>query len=895
MNRRRFLAVSALAGIKPGPLSEKLLADEPAAPPRREESPRREPGRLPFLNQLVTTIQPGFPTVTPTFAAMFTPGKGGIPLVRSESWDDFTAQTQTQSSNGYVLSAMTSIQNMNRTWFYGAYQQGTGNYQLFRTADPNAFQQMFTQLQNTYTLVDLDISWELGQLYYTGYWLSATKPAGQLAVWDLQFPDLSMQVTNMANNGMRMVRVQAYPNNAGSLFSAIFAPGSGVYSFFDEDAQSFFKDVAGRFGGQSLVDLSFVPATGYMIGSWRAKVNPSQFVSDQSWETLTATAQANAAAGMVLTSMTAYPNAPDFDTYFAANEAPYVEGYAYAVALNGNVIASSSGFSRSAAQPANPSTVYTADTRQNIASSSKAVTGIALMVLLQQNPTLSLDSPFWPLIQKMVPNPDPSIKTVTLRQLADMKSGLVQPSGEGPLGPPAPYTDIWGYLNNYLSQPLQATPGVTYYYSNTNFTILQGVISQVSGLTYVEYVTKYVLEPVGVDTTIYNATSDPVQTATLGYSGSSDTRGGFYAGSQTFVAPGGWITNVREMIKPLMALRGSTLMPQSSVNAMFSGLIGWDGTTVGSFGTYYFKNGGLTGAAVPAQWLGSATVRLGEGYDVVMLANSTQPTIPGGNGQQNIIDMVIHAFESRTVPLASEPGSAPALLSVVHGASFQPNCAAGAYLSILGSGFPAPAQGWSPTSTLPTELNGVEVRVGSQLAYIAYAGPTQINFLLPSNVPNGLQNVEVTMPSGALQSAVQINSIAPGLFAYQLNGKSYPAALFADSAVYVAAAGALSGSSSRPAAAGDFIELYGTGMGPTNPAAPDGVVFSQAYPTTNLSLFKVTIGGVTAKVTFAGLVGPGLFQLDVQIPAGVSGGDQPIQLTVNGVAAQSNLMLTISA
>jgi uncharacterized protein (TIGR03437 family) len=48
-------------------------------------------------------------------------------------------------------------------------------------------------------------------------------------------------------------------------------------------------------------------------------------------------------------------------------------------------------------------------------------------------------------------------------------------------------------------------------------------------------------------------------------------------------------------------------------------------------------------------------------------------------------------------------------------------------------------------------------------------------------------------------------------------------------------------------------------------------------------------------VTFAGLVAPGLFQLDVQIPTGLNGGDQPLVLTVGGVAAQPNLLLTIAA
>ena len=165
--------------------------------------------------------------------------------------------------------------------------------------------------------------------------------------------------------------------------------------------------------------LGFNPTSGNMVGYWEDKVNPSAFVMDQTWETLTATAQQNAGAGMVLSAMAAYPNAPDFEDYFETNVAPYVMGYAYAVALNGNVIANGGGYSRSAAQPADPNTPFTPESRQNIASSSKVITGLATQVLVQQNPSITIDSQFWPLIQKMVPNPDSSIKVVTLRQLAD--------------------------------------------------------------------------------------------------------------------------------------------------------------------------------------------------------------------------------------------------------------------------------------------------------------------------------------------------------------------------------------------------------------------------------------------------------------------------------------------
>jgi hypothetical protein len=104
LNRRRFLALSTLAGITPGPFAGMLRAEPLSSP----QPTRRSKLNLSILKQRLSTPQIGFPTLTPTFAAMFGPGTGPIQLVRSETFDDFTAQTQAQSNNGYVLSAMRS-------------------------------------------------------------------------------------------------------------------------------------------------------------------------------------------------------------------------------------------------------------------------------------------------------------------------------------------------------------------------------------------------------------------------------------------------------------------------------------------------------------------------------------------------------------------------------------------------------------------------------------------------------------------------------------------------------------------------------------------------------------------------------------------------------------------
>ena len=58
------------------------------------------------------------------------------------------------------------------------------------------------------------------------------------------------------------------------------------------------------------------------------------------------------------------------------------------------------------------------------------------------------------------------------------------------------------------------------------------------------------------------------------------------------------------------------------------------------------------------------------------------------------------------------------------------------------------------------------------------------------------------------------------------------------------------------------------------------------------TLPRVTIGGVPATVSFAGLVAAGLFQFNVIVPNAGSG-DQLLQATVGGVTTPANVFITL--
>jgi uncharacterized protein (TIGR03437 family) len=55
----------------------------------------------------------------------------------------------------------------------------------------------------------------------------------------------------------------------------------------------------------------------------------------------------------------------------------------------------------------------------------------------------------------------------------------------------------------------------------------------------------------------------------------------------------------------------------------------------------------------------------------------------------------------------------------------------------------------------------------------------------------------------------------------------------------------------------------------------------------------ITIGGVDATVTFAGLVAPGEFQFNVVVPPSLANGDQPTMAMYNGLTTQSGTLIAV--
>jgi uncharacterized protein (TIGR03437 family) len=88
----------------------------------------------------------------------------------------------------------------------------------------------------------------------------------------------------------------------------------------------------------------------------------------------------------------------------------------------------------------------------------------------------------------------------------------------------------------------------------------------------------------------------------------------------------------------------------------------------------------------------------------------------------------------------------------------------------------------------------------------------------------------------------------------------------------------------NPVSAGDTILIQCAGLGAVNPAVDAGTVTPDSPPSMTVNAVKVSIGGVDAPVTFAGLQ-PGLtgYQVRTTVPIGVSAGSSvPIIVSAAG-------------
>ncbi len=265
------------------------------------------------------------------------------------------------------------------------------------------------------------------------------------------------------------------------------------------------------------------------------------------------------------------------------------------------------------------------------------------------------------------------------------------------------------------------------------------------------------------------------------------------------------------------------------------------------------------GALSPGIYAGRITIASDAGLQAVLQANLTV---------------------TRTVPTLASGG-------FYNAASLAPDgVVAGSLASVFGNHL-GPEQGAASsidplTGRLPVSLAGTRVTIDGVAAPLFYVSAKQINLQIPYEAA-GKNSVTARIEADGYDPAEFTINLSPAsIGAFTIDGKR-AAALNQDGAI---------NSSESPAPAGSVVQFFGTGQGSLDRPVPNGLpVPAQAPLPAPVSPITVQIGGMPAKVLFAGLApgSIGMLQLNVEIPAGIAPSDlTPVQIQTG--SAKSNVV-----
>jgi uncharacterized protein (TIGR03437 family) len=330
----------------------------------------------------------------------------------------------------------------------------------------------------------------------------------------------------------------------------------------------------------------------------------------------------------------------------------------------------------------------------------------------------------------------------------------------------------------------------------------------------------------------------------------------------------------------------STLLPNN-----FMSLVGWPVPILVQ--VVDNCNNRITGATVVATFAGA-------NYAPIVLKSLRDGLysgtwVPLSNSRVRVtIKVLSPPLKDATIELLSQPADFSANLplinpeGVVNGASFAARTpvAPGSIISLFGRNLvsqPMPVTGFP----LPTSLGGLAVKIGDRDAPLFYANNGQVNAQVPVELASNTaasvvltMNGKVSPPEPLLLSPVQ-----PGVFTYDDGGVPHAAALDEKNALVGKA---------NAAVRGTIIQVYATGLGPTDPAVKTGEP-GPSNPAAVLvagTQLTATIGGVPAEIQFKGLAPGyvGLYQVNLKVPSGLPSGDLPLVLTANGLPSKEVML-----
>jgi uncharacterized protein (TIGR03437 family) len=232
--------------------------------------------------------------------------------------------------------------------------------------------------------------------------------------------------------------------------------------------------------------------------------------------------------------------------------------------------------------------------------------------------------------------------------------------------------------------------------------------------------------------------------------------------------------------------------------------------------------------------------------------------------------------------------SVPAVTAVVNGASFVGGGAVpGEIATAFGTNLTS-STGINLTSSLPLPATFLtdSLMVNSQpvalFAVDNVNGQQQINFQVPWEVASGPTANIAVVNNGTTSASISVPVLAaqPGIFNYNVGGNTFGAILHANFQL---------ADSAHPAKPGETVLIYCTGLGAVLSPPADG---EPGNGQSTVATPVVTIGGTKAIVSFSGLAPGfvGLYQVNAEVPEGLTAGNQPVAVELAGVSSNSVLL-----
>jgi len=277
--------------------------------------------------------------------------------------------------------------------------------------------------------------------------------------------------------------------------------------------------------------------------------------------------------------------------------------------------------------------------------------------------------------------------------------------------------------------------------------------------------------------------------------------------------------------------------------------------------------------------------------DFPVTAGAFQTTNHSTNGGPNAFVAKLDMTANPPAPSITPGGIVPVDSTV---GTIQP----GEWVSIYGTNLASVVATW--TGNFPHSLGGTSVMIDGKAAYLSYVSPGQINLQAPDDTATGAVPVVVTTAGGSATASVMLAQFAPSFFLFDSKHvagiilRSDGSGAYGsgnDSYDIIGPTGTSLGYRTVAAKAGDIVELFGTGFGPTSSVVEAGQAFAGANATANT--VNLLINNVSVIPMWAGLSGAGLDQINLTVPAALGTGDVPLVAAVGGVQTPSYVVISL--